>query len=138
MRSKKKWGGFIKKGCIVEFAIKTLYLFKHVLELCFIQQNHVKQNGLHVHGDLKMCDIFAFVVHLSKEIQNFVMEQLRIGLTVFQIMAKHRQHAKNTMLRTCELNKDMFLTEQDVKVFFGKLAQETYKLHKNDVKSVHI
>ncbi len=38
MRSKKKWGGFIEKGCTVEFAIKTLYLFKHVSELCFIQQ----------------------------------------------------------------------------------------------------
>jgi hypothetical protein len=48
-------------------------------------KNHVKKNGLHVHGDLKMRDIFAFVIHLSKEIQNFVMEQLRVGLIVFQI-----------------------------------------------------
>ncbi len=45
---------------------------------------------------------------------------------------------KNTMLGTCELNKDMSFTEQDVKVLFGKLAQKTYKLHKNDVKSVHM
>ncbi len=32
----------------------------------------------------------------------------------------------------------MSFTEQDVKVLFGKLAQKTYKLHKNDVKSVHM
>jgi hypothetical protein len=41
-------------------------------------------------------------------------------------MAKHKQHVKNMMLRTCELNKDMFLTKQDVKVLFGELARITY------------
>jgi hypothetical protein len=54
------------------------------------------------------------------------MEQLRLGLTMFQIMTKHRQHVKNIMLRICELNKDMFFTKQDVRVLFEKLAQETY------------
>ncbi len=42
------------------------------------------------------------------------------------------------MLKTCELNINMFLTEQDVKVLFMKLAQETYQLHKNDAKSVRM
>jgi hypothetical protein len=64
--SKNKWGGSIKRGYRVEFTIKTLYLFKHVSELCFIQRNHVIQDGLHVHGDLKMGDRFAFVAHLSE------------------------------------------------------------------------
>ncbi len=49
-----------------EFTFKTLYLLKHVSELCFIQRNHVNQNGLHVHEDLKMGDIFVFATHLSK------------------------------------------------------------------------
>jgi hypothetical protein len=62
---RKKWVGSIKRGCRAKFTIKTLYLLKHVLELCFIQQNHVNQDGLHVHGDLKMDDKFAFVAHLS-------------------------------------------------------------------------
>jgi hypothetical protein len=35
--SKKKWGGFMKRGCRVEFTIKTLYLLKHASKLCFIQ-----------------------------------------------------------------------------------------------------
>jgi hypothetical protein len=64
------------------------------------------------------------------------MEILMLGLTISQIMAKHRQHVKNTMLKTCELNRNMF-TEQDVRVF-GKLVQETYQLHKNDAKNVCI
>jgi len=66
------------------------------------------------------------------------MEPLKFRLTMFQIMAKHRQHMKNIMLGTCELNRDMFLTKQNVKVLFGKLVQETYRLHKNDAKSVYV
>ncbi len=65
------------------------------------------------------------------------MEQLKLRLTIFQIMAKHKQHVKNIMLRTCELNKDMFLTKQNVRVLFGKVARETYQLHKNDAKNVN-
>jgi hypothetical protein len=122
----KKWGGSLKRGCKAKFTIKTLYLLKHVSDLCFIQQNHVNQNSLQVHGDFKMGDKFAFATHLSKHIKDFVMEQLMLELTMSQIMAKHRQHVKNIMLGTCELNKNMFLTEQDVRVLYRKLAQETY------------
>jgi methylase of polypeptide subunit release factors len=58
-----------------------------------------------------MGDKCAFVVHLSQKIKDFVMEQLKLGLIMFQIKAKHRQHVKNIMLRTCELNRYMFLIE---------------------------
>jgi hypothetical protein len=71
---------FIKKISIVEFTIKTLYLVKHVLELCFIQRNHINPDGLHVHGDLKMSDRSTFVAHLSQENKDFVMKQLKLGL----------------------------------------------------------
>jgi len=54
------------------------------------------------------------------------MEQLRLGLIVSQIMAKHRQHVKNIMLKTCKLNSDMFLTNQNVRVLSRKLVQEIY------------
>jgi len=73
-----------------------------------------------------MGDKFAFAPHLLQNIKVFFMEQLRLGLIMFQIMAKHKQHVKNIMLGTCELNIDMFLTKQDVRVLFGKLVQETY------------
>jgi hypothetical protein len=42
------------------------------------------------------------------------------------------------MLGTCELNIDMFLIEQNVRVLSRKLAQETYQQHKNDAKSVRM
>jgi hypothetical protein len=58
-----------------------------------------------------MGDRCAFATHLSQKIKDFVMEQLSLGLTMSQIMAKHRQHVKNIMLRTCGLNRDMFFTE---------------------------
>jgi hypothetical protein len=102
---------FYKKGCRVEFTIKTLYLFKHVSKLCFIQWNHVNQNCLHVHGDFKMGDIYKFFAHLSQQIKDFVMEKLKLVLTTFQIMAKYKEHVKNIMLVICEFNKYMFLIE---------------------------
>jgi hypothetical protein len=71
-----------------------------------------------------MGDTFTFVAHLSQEIKDFVMEQLTLGFTLFQIMTKHRQHVKNIMLGTCSLNTYMFLIEQDVRVLFGKLVQK--------------
>jgi hypothetical protein len=37
-----------------------------------------------------MGDKSAFATHLLKEIKAFVFEQLKLGLTMFQIMAKHR------------------------------------------------
>jgi hypothetical protein len=85
-----------------------------------------------------MGDRFAFATHLSQEIKDFVMEQLKFGLTMSQIVAKHRRHVKSIVLGTCELNRDMFLTEQDVRVLSGKLVQKTYHLHKNDAKSVRM
>jgi hypothetical protein len=36
----------------------------------------------------------------------------------------------------CDLNKYMFLIEQDGKVLFGELVQETHWLHKCDGKNV--
>lgn len=57
----------VVKGYKVEFTMKTLYLFKHVSEICFIQHNHVNQNGLQVHEDLKMGGIYTFVAHLSQQ-----------------------------------------------------------------------
>ncbi len=92
--SRDKWDGSIKRGCGGEFTIKTLYLFKHILKLYFIQWNHANQDGLHVHEDLKMGERFAFATHLSQEIKDFVMEQLRLGLMVSQLMAKHRGDVK--------------------------------------------
>ncbi len=95
-------------------------------------QNYVSFNEIMltkmvcVHGDLKMGDKSTFATHLLEYIKDFAMEQLRLGLKVSQIMAKHRQHVKNIMLGTCEFNKDMFFIEQDVRVLFKKLAQETY------------
>jgi hypothetical protein len=66
-----------------------------------------------------MGDRSTFATHLLEHIKDFVMEQLKLGLTMFQIMAKHRQHVKNIMLRTCELNKDMFFTKQDLRCCLG-------------------
>jgi len=53
-------GWFYKKKMYrSKFTVKTLYLLKHVSELYFNQC----QDGLHVHGDLKMGDKFTCAPH---------------------------------------------------------------------------
>jgi hypothetical protein len=39
-----------------------------------------------------MGGIYTFVVHLSQQIKNFVMEKLKVGLTMSRIMTKHKEH----------------------------------------------
>jgi hypothetical protein len=63
-----------------------------------------------------MGDKSAFATHLLEKIKDFVMEQLKLGLIMSQIMAKHKAHVKNIMLGTCDLNRDMFFTKQNIKV----------------------
>jgi len=54
------------------------------------------------------------------------MEKLKLRLTMSQIMGKYKEHVKNIMLVTGELNKYMFLVKQDVRVLFKNYVQETY------------
>ncbi len=65
-------------------------MIKCVLELCFIQHNHVHQDGLHVHGDFKMGNKFAFATHLDEGFCDGTIKAMS------QIMAKHRQHLKQS------------------------------------------
>ncbi len=54
------------------------------------------------------------------------MEKLKLRLTMSQIMAKYKEHVKNIMLMTCELDKYMFIIKQDVRVLFKNYVEETY------------
>jgi len=42
----------------------------------YVSFNEIMLINVHVHGDLKMGDRYAFVTHLSQQIKDFVMEQL--------------------------------------------------------------
>ena len=136
--SKKKWSGSIKRGCLGQFTVKTLLYASHVTKLCIIQEKHVNRDGLVVHGGMKSGDRSAFSAHLSPKIRTFVEECLRRKDSSNQIMKKHLDLLKQYQAAGRDITRDLLLTTKDIRNIFGKLAQETYMLHKNDAQSVRM
>ena len=66
------------------------------------------------------------------------MTHLRLGLSIPQIMAKHRKRFLEVCERGEELTRDMFICDQDIRNVDGRLAIETYKRDNNDAKSVRM
>ncbi|KAG0618725.1 hypothetical protein M758_4G088100 [Ceratodon purpureus] len=136
--SKKKWENSIKRGCQAQFTVKRLLYLPHVSEICIIQEKHVNRDGLVVHGGMKNGDRSAFSAHLSPEIRSFVEDCLRRKDTPIQIMKKHIDLLKQYQAQGKDITRDLFLTTKDIRNISGKLAQETYMLHKNDAQSVRM
>jgi cupin superfamily acireductone dioxygenase involved in methionine salvage len=80
----------------------------------------------------------TFFAHVSKETTTFVLENLRLGLSIYQVMNKHKSQVKEIMENNKYLSKDLFICEQDICNLAGKLAKETYKKHENDAKNVRM
>ena len=66
------------------------------------------------------------------------MEHLRLGLSIPQIMEKHRKRFLEACERGEELTRDLFICDQDIRNVAGHLAIETYKCDRNDAKSVRM
>ena len=66
------------------------------------------------------------------------MEHLRLGLSIPQIMAKHRKRFLEVLERGGDLTRDLFICDQDIRNIAGRLAIETYKRDNNDAKSVRM
>jgi hypothetical protein len=76
------------------FIVNRIYLQPKVTKICYATNKHVNQQGLIVHGRYKLGEQLAFSSHVLKGMKTFVLEHLRLGLFVSQIMAKHRCHVK--------------------------------------------
>ena len=85
-----------------------------------------------MHGGMKFGDRSAFSEHLSPEICTFVEECLRRKDSSNQIMKKHLEQLKRYQATGREITRDLLLTTKDIQNISGKLAHETYMLHKND------
>jgi hypothetical protein len=89
-----------------------------------------------VHGGMNLGDYSAFLAHLSPEIRAFVEDCLQRKDTPNQIMRKHLDILKKYRAEGKDITRDLLLTTKDIRNISGKLAQETYMLHKNDAQSV--
>jgi hypothetical protein len=71
--SRKKWGGFVKRGCTAKFIIKTLSPLPHVSKISMIQRKHINIDGFIMHNDLNVGEKFSFSTHLSQEMKEAIM-----------------------------------------------------------------
>ncbi len=61
-----------------------------------------------------------------------------MGLSIYQVMNKHKSRVKEIMENNGDLSRDFFLCEQDIRNLIGKLTKKTYKKDENDAKSVQM
>jgi len=96
----------------------------------------VNRDGFIVHGCVKSGLCSAYFVHVSKETRAFVLEHFKLGLSIYQVMNKHKCRIKEMMENNGELLRNLLLNEQDIPNLARKLAKKTYKKHENDAQSV--
>jgi hypothetical protein len=78
-----------KKRCC-SFILKRFYLHPIVVEVSYAAFEHVNKLGLVVHGNVKFGYRLAFLTHVSKETRSFVLENLCMGLSIYQVMNKQK------------------------------------------------
>jgi hypothetical protein len=135
--SMKKRGNSHKKGCC-SFIMKRFYLCPTFVEVCYATFEHISKLGIVVHGSVKFGYMPTFSADVSEETRAFVLENLRLGLSIYQVTNKHKSRVKEIMENNKDLSRDLFLCEQDIHNMVGKLAKGMYKKHENDAKSVQM
>jgi hypothetical protein len=66
--------------------------------------------GLVVHGNVKSGYMLAFSAHVSKETRSFVLENLCSGLSIYQVMNKHKSWVKEIMENNGDMSRNLFWT----------------------------
>jgi hypothetical protein len=127
-----------RRGCQCNFVVKRLYLEPSIAEITYHEMKHVNLKGFFCHGSTKTGHKSRFSSHLSQEVREFIMTHLHLGLSIPQIMAKHRKRFLEVCESGEELTRDMFICDQDIRNVAGCLAIETYKRDNNDAKSVRM
>ncbi len=61
-----------------------------------------------------------------------MLEHLQLGLSIYQIMNKHKARVKEMIKMNGELLRDLFFSEQYIHNMAVKLAKNTYKNHENE------
>ncbi len=92
----------------------------------------MNKDGFIDHGCVKSGLRSVFFMHVFEATRAFVLKHFKLGLSIYQVMNKHKCRVKEMMKNSSELSKDLFLSEQDILNLARKLAKKTYKKHEND------
>jgi hypothetical protein len=80
----------------------------------------------------------SFGARLTSKTKRWIQNCLRLGFSLVQIMAKHKESVMKAAALGVESTRDTFILPSDVYNLAKKRAQELYEKHKNDAVSVHM
>jgi hypothetical protein len=100
-----------------------LYLLPIVLEICYYKMRYINVTRGFCHGNILQGDKVAFVTHVFACVKEFVLDNLRLGLFVSQVLAKHCKNVQKLVQTNGNLTRDTFLCEQDIQNIVGKLTK---------------
>jgi hypothetical protein len=83
------------------------YLCPIIVEFCYAMFEHIIKLGLVVHGNVKFGYMPTFFAHVSKGNIAFVLENLRLGFFIYQVMNKHKSQVKEIMENNKDLSRDL-------------------------------
>lgn len=93
-RQRTALGQSIKRGCQYGFCSKQLYKWPDVTEITLYNDQHLDQDGQPCHGSDDSTSHntrAAFCPRLSNSMREWVVQQLRMGLTIQKIMSLHNK-----------------------------------------------
>lgn len=105
----------------------------NICEVSHKRYGHVNKVGVVVHGIYEYDACLHFSGHVFHEIGKWIEDKLQLGFNINQVMLKHLTKLKHIMKMGKELHRDVFLDERDIMDCAGKLANEIYCKHANNV-----
>jgi hypothetical protein len=106
-----------------------LYHLPTFSKKCYYEKRHINATRGFCHGNILKRDKTTFIAHLFVGLKDFVLDNLQLGLSIPQVMAKHHRNV-HELVKT---SGNLTICEQNI---VGKLAKEVYKKHENNAKYV--
>lgn len=131
-------GILTKKVVVVHWPLKRFYLHPTIVEIRYAAFEHPNKLGLIVHGNIKSSYRSTFPTHVLEETKAFVLENLWLSLSTYQVMNKHKAQIKEIMENNRDLTRDLLLSKQDIWNLIRKFTKKTYKKYENDAKRIQV
>ncbi|KAF9681162.1 hypothetical protein SADUNF_Sadunf06G0196900 [Salix dunnii] len=126
------------RGCLCHFTVKRLYTRPFLALIIYNQRKHVDKTGAPCHGILDVDAVGTramYAPRISEELRQKVMSLLYIGISLDNII---QHHAEVVQGHGGPLNRDDFLTRNDVRNMERIVRNSSYKLHADDEFSVRM
>ncbi|KAL3746688.1 hypothetical protein ACJRO7_015616 [Eucalyptus globulus] len=126
------------RGCLCHFTVKRLYIRPSIALIIYNQQKHVDKTGAPCHGLLDRHAVGTramYAPRISEELRQKVMSMLYAAIPIDDIMQHHMELVQR---HGGPLNRDDFLSRNDVRNMERLVHNSSHELNENDECSVKI